>query len=359
VRHSERRPEVIEGRSRGLPAEATAQAGISASADAIFTPQDQLEIDAVAQQKPLIAILPTIDIAAIIKNICEHPVFQFADAMLQERCKKIVESRVRDVRDANATRAQFERAVEQGGLGVTGRRLADLTQALEAQVDAYQAQVMKDQAQKKESAQQEKRLSQEQKTQLSKREDKLLTKRYVQLTGTSPSQSISPVAPTGARVTSAMSASDALARQEAQIDTQKVRSVIEAAKPLVQPSQPIGNPSMQEVSFEKRLSGPVDELSSMSLMDFRRLSRDPQQAATKVKDTVDLLEEQGYDKKIAAIQAWRSSPLNQLYVGLTKDAVLKGLPMTEILAQHQALDKETLTETELKVLMELNGALRF
>ena len=116
---------------------------------------------------------------------------------------------------------------------------------------------------------------------------------------------------------------------------------------------------MQEVAFEKRLTGPVEELATMGLLDFRRLSKDSHQAATKVKDKVGLLEEQGTDKKIEGIKAWRSSPLNRLYINITRDAVLKGLPIPELLAQRRVAKEETLTDEELSVIMQLNGELRF
>jgi hypothetical protein len=116
---------------------------------------------------------------------------------------------------------------------------------------------------------------------------------------------------------------------------------------------------MQEIAFSKRLVGPVEELRTLGLLDFRRLSKDPRQAATKVKDKVGLLENEGYDKKIEGIKAWRSSPLSQLYIELTRTAVLKGIPIPELLAQRRAAKEETLTDEELKELIALNAELRF
>ena len=116
---------------------------------------------------------------------------------------------------------------------------------------------------------------------------------------------------------------------------------------------------MQEIAFSKRLVGPVEELRTMSLTDFRRLSKDARQAATKVKDKVGLLEGEGTDKKIEGIKAWRSSPLSKMYMEVTRDAVLKGVPIVELLAQLRSSKTETLTDEELKVIMELNGELRF
>ena len=119
------------------------------------------------------------------------------------------------------------------------------------------------------------------------------------------------------------------------------------------------NTSMQEIAFIKRLVGPVEELKTMSLTDFRRLSKDSRQAATKVKDKVGLLEGEGYDKKIEGIKAWRSSPLMKLYMDVTREAVLKGVPIQDLLATRRAAKEETLTDEELSVIMAVNGELRF
>ena len=143
--------------------------------------------------------------------------------------------------------------------------------------------------------------------------------------------------------------------------TGQVRNAIEQSKVPAVPKRPRvqAQASMQEIAFEKRLTGPVEELRMLSLLDFRRLSSDPKQAATKVKDKVGLLEEQGYDKKIEGIKAWRESPLNKLYMGVTRDAVLKGMPVVQLLSERRAAKEETLTDEELKMMMELNAELRF
>lgn len=287
--------------------------------------QDEKELTAIKEKQASVLASPaSLDIPEIVKTICENPVFQFQDPILQDRCRKLVESRVRDVRTPEQTRSQLERSIETGGLGVTGRRLADLLQVLETQVQQYQDSLMIKQEQEKSAVKEARQKKVEEKIDLKKQEADLLSKRYAEI-------------------------------------TQSVRSAIEQSKVPAKPKRPVvqAQASMQEVAFSKRLVGPVEELKSMTLTDFRRLSKDSRQAATKVKDKVGLLENEGYDKKIEGIKAWRSCALSKMYMELTRDAVLKGVPLMEFLASRRAAKEETLTDEELKVIMELNGELRF
>lgn len=296
-----------------------------------------------------------LDIPGMVKEICENPAFQFQDASLQERCAKLIESRIRDVRTPEQTRAQLEKAVEKGGLGVTGRRLADMLALIEGRVSAFQGNLSQQEQQKRI----DQRAGLPDKTQLAKNEETLLTKRYVELTGKVPPAHIAPAAPSVSRTSVAISAHHEQIAREGKIDAAKVKEAVEGAKQTAVPPRPKSTPSMQEVTFEKRLSGPIDELRSLTLTDFRRLSKDPLQAATKVKDKVDLMEEQGYDKLVEAVQAWRGSTLNQMYVSLTREAVLTGTSVSELLSRKRIAGEETLSDEELKAIMKLNAELRF
>ena len=286
--------------------------------------QDEQDLAFIKEKHaPILTSVASLDVPEIVKTICENPAFQFSEAQLQERCAKLVESRVRDVRTPEQTRSQLERSVDTGGLGVTGRRLADILEVLEASVVRYQQEQIVIQEKGKGAIKEARQKKETEKLDFKKQEDEQLAKRYAEL-------------------------------------TRGVRTAIEQSK-TVEPKRPAmkANTSMQEIAFIKRLVGPVEELKTMSLTDFRRLSKDSRQAATKVKDKVGLLEGEGYDKKIEGIKAWRSSPLMKLYMDVTREAVLKGVPIQDLLATRRAAKEETLTDEELSVIMAVNGELRF
>ncbi len=124
------------------------------------------------------------------------------------------------------------------------------------------------------------------------------------------------------------------------------------------PQAPSGRAKMEDVAFKPRLVGPVEELKGMSLVDFRRLSPKPQVTADKIYAKIELLSEEGYDKKIMGIKAWQASPVNALYGAILNEGMEKAKPVAEVIASRQSAGQETLTPEEFKAVMELSKRLR-
>lgn len=304
-------------------------------------------------------------IEEMVGQICTLEPMQLPDGTLVDRCKQIIESRLREVRTASDTQKQLERSVETGGLGISGRKLADMTQTIEQAFDRLQQHASEKVAQEKAEYLEKQQAQETTKQTLAEKEEKMMTKRYVELTGKMPEAHVSPAAPSSARVSGAVSKDVAMDARAQSIDTAKVRTVIEAAKketdamPRLTASQGKGaRPEMQDVKFVKRLSGPIDELRSVSLIDFRRMAKTPELAIEKMVSLVHLVEDQGYDKRVEAIRAWQSSPLYQQYLTIARNAMQEGKPLEEM---RSALAKsgETLTKEELAAILKLNGELRF
>ncbi|MBU1029578.1 hypothetical protein KKE28_05240, partial [Patescibacteria group bacterium] len=131
---------------------------------------------------------------------------------------------------------------------------------------------------------------------------------------------------------------------------------------LPPPSSPpeTGKPLVSDVKISpKRLIGPVEELRSITLKDFRRLSKDPKEATLKLKDKVDLLgEDQSFEIKTAGIKAWRSSPINKLYLDILRQS-LEGKPISDVMADFESRGEDVLTKAEFDAIMKFNRELRF
>lgn len=304
-------------------------------------------------------------IEEMVGEICTLEPMQLPDGTLVDRCKQIIESRLREVRTASDTQKQIERSVETGGLGISGRKLADMTQTIEQAFDRLQQHASEKVAQEKVAYLEKKQAQETAKQTTAEKEEKMMTKRYVELTGKMPDAHVSPAAPSSARVSGAVSKDVAMDQRTQSIDTAKVRTVIEATKketdvrPLPTSSQGKGaRPEMQDVKFVKRLSGPIDELRSVSLIDFRRMAKTPELAMEKMVSLVHLVEDQGYDKRVEAIRAWQSSPLYQQYLTIARNAMQEGKPLEEM-RSAVAKSGETLSKEELAAILKLNGELRF
>ncbi|MCF7795254.1 hypothetical protein K9M50_02765, partial [Patescibacteria group bacterium] len=120
-----------------------------------------------------------------------------------------------------------------------------------------------------------------------------------------------------------------------------------------------GKKSMQDIKVNNRIMGPIDELRYFNLKNFRRLSSEPTEAFAKIKDKIDLLAKESYEKKIEGIQAWRENPLNKLYHQISIESLNKSKPISEVLKQRQENDMDYLSSEELKALVAFNKSYMF
>jgi len=199
----------------------------------------------------------------------------------------------------------------------------------------------------------------------SKQERDLLDQRHASMTRRVTEESIDPVLP-GARVSAARSKQDELDMQSSGLDGEKIMQAQVASKPkkaTVKVSTPTtartDESKLVDVQYKKKLVGPVDELGNMSTEEFRRLSNNADQAIQKIIDQLEVLKKDDYGQYIAGVKSWRRSPMNQLYIQMTQDALSQGLALTEVASQRRNKGEESLSPTEVKALMTLNGQLRF
>lgn len=127
-------------------------------------------------------------------------------------------------------------------------------------------------------------------------------------------------------------------------DIQKI-----TAKPSMVDVRPISTP---------KASGPLDEFKIMTLEDWRRLSLDPKVAAARLKDKLNMYEEESYDMYAEALKAWRLSPLYKLYLSYGAEAIDKGVALSEIIVEHKSTDPASLTKEEFDEILKLNREVR-
>ena len=140
-------------------------------------------------------------------------------------------------------------------------------------------------------------------------------------------------------------------KQEAQtlkVEVRKTQSSSEENKKL----------SISDVKKAPHLVGPIEELQTFSLKDFRRISANPVQAANRIFDKIQSLEKESLPKKMEAIDAWKRSEVNQLYIEIGKESFGKGVPIAQAIEQRKNAGKEVLSEQEFDALLDLSTMLR-
>jgi|GEM_PF-1579555 hypothetical protein len=130
--------------------------------------------------------------------------------------------------------------------------------------------------------------------------------------------------------------------------------------PMIQRNSSVGDkPIVTGIKKKERVVGPMDEFSEITLINFRRLSNDPTEAAQKIMDRIRSLEKESYIKRATAIQNWRKSEVYKLYLDLGRESMEKNLSIDKIIEQKILNKEKVLKMKEFSAVTDLNKKLRF
>ncbi len=129
---------------------------------------------------------------------------------------------------------------------------------------------------------------------------------------------------------------------------------IEEKQPLFKKTFSESRPKIEDVKFSTKLYGPIDELAAFKIEDLRRLAKDPKEAINKIKDKLDLLEDESIVKRTEGIKALKTSPLYKSYADIMNKAMKEGMSFEQVLKQNP-----TMTIEEFRSIMELNKSLKY
>jgi len=141
-----------------------------------------------------------------------------------------------------------------------------------------------------------------------------------------------------------------------------------APPPLEIPSVPLPQlpplpasvaPIVPSVRVRPKLVGPLEEISELTVVDFRRLDADPAKATQRLREKIVLLEQQSFAHKVAAIAAWRKSEVFRRYTELASVAMVEKKPMVEVIAARKASEADVFTVEEFEAIADFNRTLRF
>ncbi len=117
-------------------------------------------------------------------------------------------------------------------------------------------------------------------------------------------------------------------------------------------SRPVMKQSMQDVTASSNEMGPVEEIKSISLTDFRRLSGNPEEAAKRLQQKMFNLQEESFVWYLDALAAYHVSPLYSEYM----QAVCQSLAERKSLANVLSM-KNSIKLNEAVALLEMERSL--
>ena len=296
--------------------------------------KDELEPEIKSTFKPL-------ELDQEIDTIAKKSGINLADGETSKRFKNIIRSRLKDVRDQVQTRESLLSSPATGGLGLdaqtTDRVLGLINKELEKMHGRFRDAVSNDQFFELQ-AEAQKILAEP----LSEPEP---TPQRPKMIYHPPSQAAVPV-----------EKSEPVIAQSPGPGIQDDLPVT-TARPII--SQENAKPKIEDVRFRPKLTGPVEEIRTLNLKDFRKLAPTPKGAIDKILEKVALLEEESFSKKVEAVKAWKESEVNRLYLKIGDQSMEEKKSMTEVIAERTSQNQPTLTEEELEAIFELNKKLRY
>ncbi|MFA5021869.1 MAG: hypothetical protein WC508_02225 [Patescibacteria group bacterium] len=274
------------------------------------------------------------EIEMVIKKSGIH----FTDQQLAKRFTSIITSRLKHIRDQVQTKEALLSSPTAGGMGFTSVQADRIMLAINQVLDQLSNKLRQG-------------VSQEPFSDLQQEVQKLLAQQPLvssppKIVFSAPAKPVEP-----AKVTPIKP-----------VAVEKPQPVA-APKPPALPQMPAANtftkPKIEDVRFEPKLTGPIEEIHSMTLIDFRRLGSTPQQAIEKIIEKIDLLEEESFTKKTQAIKAWKENEVYRLYLALGDQSMEERKPIAEIIEEKQKANQPTLTSQEVEAIIELNQKLRY
>lgn len=248
------------------------------------------------------------------------------DDHLMTRLRNLISSRLRDVRNRQQILTVLQREEKVGGMGFDPAEADRITTVIENTYNEHRAAVEEEAKSKILKIQEEQKAKVEERK---KRESEEHAAWYREKVMASKGE-------------------DAL------------RSIITEGNRTPRAPVPASAPAMDGITGPgTRLTGLADELRGMDIDSYRRLSRDPAQAAEKVIEKLETLKRESFDRWTEGVEAWRQSPLQQQYLKLVTESFSSGKPVAQLVEEKRKTNPNLPSAEELGSIIELNGRIQF
>ncbi|MFA6524769.1 MAG: hypothetical protein WCT33_00700 [Patescibacteria group bacterium] len=321
--------------------------GKGVNASFYFDVEDEEEVKRL-HNKEISSVTRAIDYGAVVKEIAGQVGVSFSDELMQKRFESLITSRLRDIRTSVQLRELLVRSKKVGGLELAPEVVEQIVKITAEKAMSFHdegeikkiemRQRMKMQEAEKEKEQQERMRKAVANEQIKKAVLNLHQQNKNELENEIKTKASQPAIP--------------------------VTPVVERRIPILPKIQrPMpefdSRPKIVDIKTPPRLMGPIEEIRSLNLVDFRRLGGNPRQAIEKIKEKVDLLEEESFTKKSEAIQAWKKSEIYQIYLDIGNEGMNKGKSVQEVITSRKIDGRSYLTDEEFEAVGDLNKQLRF
>lgn len=319
-----------------------------------FSDADEAEVKKYLAQTPK----EQVDYPALMREILSQFNYQPTDAVIAKRLENIVLARVKDIRDDLETREILLKGKKVGGMEFTDAQADDLLSLIRRFVSQAPIKMI------------------DVDDVLVKLPTTAASQPKIEMEDGLPVVKM-PSEPITIKQSQQLSDAEKFIGESglpAGQNNVKIKPVIEKSLPVPQP-QPFDTgkmipesvlnaktalkPNLDDVKLERKTMGPIDELETMTIIEFRRLAADPQTAVGKIKEKINLLEKEGFNRRLEGINAWQKNEVNKFYRLLGQLSMSEGKSIEEVIKERLIGGKPTLALDEFNAVMELNRELRY
>ncbi|HEU0050561.1 MAG TPA: hypothetical protein VFQ60_00705 [Patescibacteria group bacterium] len=271
------------------------------------------------------------------------------DPYLAKRMRNIISTRLRDVRNAAQIKAILLRETKVGGMEFAPEEANRVAGIIEQMYEAHRSKLVEEEKR----AIQETAMTQQAKIEeRKKRESEEHAKWYAEKLQSRPEEILKRTI--AAR--QASSADRAVMYAMAGANQKGVQVAVSGSSAAMASNPRVAVDSMRAPT---RLIGLSEELAGMTMAAFRRLSADPEQAANKIRQKLETLKADSFEKWVEGVEAWRQSPLQEQYLKLVAESFKNGIPVGELVEKKRKEQPELPNSAEIGAIIALNGELQY
>ncbi len=338
--------------------------------------------------------VPTTQLEKAIATTYDRLTYHTDDEYLAKRLRNVISSRLRDVRGAVELKQLLMRDGKVGGLGLPAADADAVTKQIEAAYAEFHEGIATEERSKIDAElMAQKRKVEERRQRETEEHAKWFEEkiRARKATESSQAQAFGNLRQAATMVgpTSPIHLKEQKREEErfgtlVTVQNPGAKASAPAASPMRPPSSPVppspapasvkvspatvqlaqtaaqSRPKMDGVSYAgPQLVGLVGELKSISIAEFRRISKRPEDAAKKIQQKIETLSQESFEKRIEGIRAFQSSPLQGMYMALVGESFRTGKPVAALADEVRRAKGDGLSSEEIGAIISLNGALHF
>ncbi len=130
-------------------------------------------------------------------------------------------------------------------------------------------------------------------------------------------------------------------------------------KPIITRERQTDGPSMSDITRPtSTVMGPAGEMSSLTLMEFRRLGQGAADSARRLLDKFHHYQKESFPLWSDAVAGWRQSEVHRLYLDMGRQSLETGSPITQVIQERAKAGLPYLSEHEFSTVADLNRALQ-